>query len=307
MVKKILVLLATYNGEKYIYKQVNSIINQKNVDVTLIISDDNSSDSTIKKLKKLKKNNKNRKIKLIKNTLPKINYSSNFYNLIISAPVNGFDYIAYSDQDDIFSRDKFINSIDMIEKTNFCALSSSVRCFEGSNRVLHQSDKKTKFDFLFEGAGQGNTFIMKRKFFSHFQKFVHDNIDLVNKFYYHDWLTYIYCRANNYEWFFYNKPTTKYRINKNNIAGDRYSLNGIIKRVNKIFDGWYFTQINLANTISMKINMRVPNLRKLKPSSLFIFMLKHGRRKYQDRIISALLIYIFQIKEKIKYAFIKNF
>ena len=91
--------------------------------------------------------------------------------------------------------------------------------------------------------------------------------------------------------FFYNKPTTKYRITRNNIAGNRYSLNGVIKRVNKIFDGWYVTQIYLANIISMKVNMKVLNLEKLKPSSLFILMLIHGRRKYKDRVISALLVF----------------
>ena len=43
----IAVLLATYNGEKYLAEQINSIIYQKEVNIHLYISDDGSSDQTI--------------------------------------------------------------------------------------------------------------------------------------------------------------------------------------------------------------------------------------------------------------------
>ena len=40
--KKVLVLLSTYNGEKYVETQVNSVLKQKNVDVDIFIRDDGS-------------------------------------------------------------------------------------------------------------------------------------------------------------------------------------------------------------------------------------------------------------------------
>ena len=43
----ILVLLSTFNGEKYLHEQLESIFNQKNVHITLLIRDDGSSDETI--------------------------------------------------------------------------------------------------------------------------------------------------------------------------------------------------------------------------------------------------------------------
>ncbi|QEA48570.1 glycosyltransferase [Latilactobacillus curvatus] len=46
--KKVLVLMATYNGEKYLEKQIDSILNQKNIDVSLLIRDDGSTDNTKK-------------------------------------------------------------------------------------------------------------------------------------------------------------------------------------------------------------------------------------------------------------------
>ena len=53
---KISVAIATYNGEKYIYDQIQSILDQSLLPDEIVISDDNSSDSTIEILKKIKKN-----------------------------------------------------------------------------------------------------------------------------------------------------------------------------------------------------------------------------------------------------------
>lgn len=44
--KKIQVLMSTYNGEKYIKEQIDSIINQKNVQINLLVRDDSSTDNT---------------------------------------------------------------------------------------------------------------------------------------------------------------------------------------------------------------------------------------------------------------------
>ena len=52
MKKNIQILMSTYNGEKYIKEQLDSIILQKgNFDLKLLIRDDGSSDETIKIIK----------------------------------------------------------------------------------------------------------------------------------------------------------------------------------------------------------------------------------------------------------------
>lgn len=45
--KSVLVLLSTYNGERYLEEQLNSILLQREVDVYLLIRDDGSSDNTL--------------------------------------------------------------------------------------------------------------------------------------------------------------------------------------------------------------------------------------------------------------------
>ena len=57
--EKVQVLLSAYNGEKYIKKQIESILNQKEVEVSLLIRDDGSSDKTIEIIGKLADENSN--------------------------------------------------------------------------------------------------------------------------------------------------------------------------------------------------------------------------------------------------------
>lgn len=44
----VLVLMSTYNGEKYLQEQLNSLYNQQGVEVKILVRDDGSSDNTLK-------------------------------------------------------------------------------------------------------------------------------------------------------------------------------------------------------------------------------------------------------------------
>ena len=62
MEENIDILLATYNGEKYIKEQIESILNQTYKNINLIISDDCSTDNTRKILTEYTKRQKNNSI-----------------------------------------------------------------------------------------------------------------------------------------------------------------------------------------------------------------------------------------------------
>jgi glycosyltransferase involved in cell wall biosynthesis len=95
---KVSVCMATYNGEKYIEDQIDSIICQLSLEDELIISDDSSTDNTISIIKKYNDS----RIKLIENQLFK-NPIYNFENALTHATG---DFIFLSDQDDIWDKDK---------------------------------------------------------------------------------------------------------------------------------------------------------------------------------------------------------
>ena len=54
-INKVAVLMPVYNGEKFLKKQINSILNQKKVDITIFISVDKSTDNSLKLIENLKK------------------------------------------------------------------------------------------------------------------------------------------------------------------------------------------------------------------------------------------------------------
>lgn len=56
---RVLVLMSTYNGEKYLRQQIDSILAQEKVEIELVIRDDGSSDTTIEILKDYSSKNPN--------------------------------------------------------------------------------------------------------------------------------------------------------------------------------------------------------------------------------------------------------
>ena len=52
---KVQVLISTYNGEKYLDEQIQSLIGQKNVHLSILVRDDGSTDDTVSILDKYQK------------------------------------------------------------------------------------------------------------------------------------------------------------------------------------------------------------------------------------------------------------
>lgn len=109
---RILVLMATYNGAAYLSQQMDSILNQKDVQVSLLISDDCSQDDTYRILKEYEKKNQN--IKVLRNEENQ-GYRKNFIHLIQKAD-NGYDFYALADQDDVWIEDKLKTAVEQLKK-----------------------------------------------------------------------------------------------------------------------------------------------------------------------------------------------
>lgn len=105
------VCLATYNGEKFIKEQVDSILSQIGDNDELIISDDGSTDSTLSILKEIRDN----RIKIFANTLIH-GYTHNFENALTHATG---DYIFFSDQDDVWLPNKVEVILPFLKEDNF--------------------------------------------------------------------------------------------------------------------------------------------------------------------------------------------
>lgn len=107
---KVQVVMSSYNGEKYIKEQLDSILIQKNIKVELLIRDDGSTDRTIEILQEYE-----RKWDSIQVIYGKhIGVIESFFTLIEQVSMEQ-EYIAFSDQDDIWLPEKLIRAIQKIK------------------------------------------------------------------------------------------------------------------------------------------------------------------------------------------------
>lgn len=113
---KISVALCTYNGEKFIQKQLDSILNQENYIVDeIIICDDQSNDSTIEIINKYIEDYP-KIIKLFQNEI-NLGSTKNFEKAIKICQGN---YIFLSDQDDIWDKNKVNETIEVFNENSGC-------------------------------------------------------------------------------------------------------------------------------------------------------------------------------------------
>jgi len=96
------ILLSTYNGEKYLPDQIESLLSQTFTDWRLLIRDDGSNDSTIQYIETLEKKYPD-KIVFIKDDRGNLGPSQSFSCLLKSSSA---PYVAFCDQDDIWFSNK---------------------------------------------------------------------------------------------------------------------------------------------------------------------------------------------------------
>lgn len=162
--EKVLVLLSSYNGQKYIKEQLDSIFSQKEVEVNCLVRDDGSTDNTIDILENYSLNQPNLKIVTGNN----IGYKLSFLKLIEMS--GDFDYYAFADQDDVWEANKLIVATNKI-KTRKSDVSKAImycsNCKLVDNELnfigmLHSKESllpKSKIEALAQGFAHGCTIV----------------------------------------------------------------------------------------------------------------------------------------------------
>lgn len=126
---KISVCLATYNGSRFIKKQLESILGQLSDDDEVIISDDGSTDATIDVINSLN----DKRIKIFKHIkdksisekyLPSFYYAS--YNFECAIKHSTGDVIYLSDQDDIWAKDRILHTLPYMKEFDLLMCNYSV-------------------------------------------------------------------------------------------------------------------------------------------------------------------------------------
>jgi glycosyltransferase involved in cell wall biosynthesis len=140
MQEQVDILLAIYNGEKYLRKQLDSVLNQTYSNIKIIIRDDGSTDSSKNILEEYSNYTK---IKIVKDNLGNLGVTQNFNELVKHSNAN---YIAFCDQDDIWLPEKIEKSILKIKEQENKSINSIVMTYSDM-KVIDKYDTITHLSF----------------------------------------------------------------------------------------------------------------------------------------------------------------
>lgn len=278
--KKVQVLMSTYNGQKYLEEQINSILNQENVEISLLIRDDASSDNTIKILQEMSQKNKNISYFTGENVGP----ARSFMELVNKSSLT--DYYAFADQDDVWNSKKIISAIEKLEKSQKpCMYISALEIVDENLNTVET--KKVNGKFTFEGEmiknfANGCTQVFNRK--------LCDIVKLYNPKYLimHDsWITRI-CYAIGGDVIIDDNAYIKYRQHENNVVG--YKDEGL-KKLKKQFRIAFKENISMRANIANELKIGYENM--LTPDAL--------------NVVNCLINYRKNIKDKMWLIKNKNF
>jgi glycosyltransferase involved in cell wall biosynthesis len=222
------VCMATYNGEKYIVNQLNSIINQSYSANHIIVSDDFSQDKTVDLVEILLENHKEKKI--IKNKI-NLQHVKNFERALLNAKG---DIIFLSDQDDIWKPEKIERVVGIFEKNpkvamvhhNLTTVNENLDFIKENYVNLNKTGIQDPFVFLFSE-------FFKPRLFGCAMAFRKDILDILLPFpscvYAHDhWISIVSALSGDI--YFFDENLVYYRQHNNNLTPkNRRSLLPILK------------------------------------------------------------------------------
>lgn len=133
MEEKIDILLATYNGEKYVKEQIDSILNQTYKNIRLIISDDCSKDSTCEILKEYEKKDNRIKLCMQQKNLGVVKN----IEFLLEQVEN--EYYMLSDQDDVWLPQKVEKSLEKLKQKNADLVFGDLEVVDKNLKTIHPS------------------------------------------------------------------------------------------------------------------------------------------------------------------------
>ena len=166
---KVLVLMSTYNGERFLEEQLDSILCQEDVNVSLLVRDDGSKDNTCQILSDYALKHQNIELKLCEN----VGFVKSFSELVKMAVTLDIDadYYAFADQDDIWMPQKLAMACSVLatkdnSKPNLFTSNSMQIDAEGRELELFHKGPEPKFrkgNVLVFGTEQGCSMVFNRK------------------------------------------------------------------------------------------------------------------------------------------------
>ncbi len=235
--EKIDILLATYNGETYLKEQLDSILNQTYSNFRILISDDNSEDSTKNIIEEYAKKDNRIKFFFQERNLGVI---ANFEFLLKKVEA---EFYMFSDQDDIWKENKIELSMKKILEENCDLVYTNLEVVDKDLNITYDSywklkglEEKVKKYNNFESLYLNNfitgcTMLSKSKFISEILPLPKES-----KYVLHDyWTALIVSQRGKISYI--EEPLIKYRQHKKNSVGSKKKTDSMnsLKEIRKLF------------------------------------------------------------------------
>ncbi len=302
--KTIQILMSTYNGEKYLKDQIESIFSQSIglKRMFLLVRDDGSTDGTLTILDEYKnKYPTNFDYYVGENVGP----CYSFLDLVSKANLD-YDYFGFSDQDDFWKPKKLESAINLLKdkKNSIPQLYSSKYTIVDSNlnKIEGQNAKKVNFtsfeNSLIENVATGCTEVFNKEMLLLLNK---ANEDKTKGFFMHDWVLYMLGTSLG-EYTYDNNEYLLYRQHENNVLGAsrgkfnnlsrkfklflKYNSGDIIRKNNKAFYEIFGSSLSKDKQLLLE---RFSN-KSLKNNVKLGLNIKIKRQKFIDEIIFRILI-----------------
>lgn len=233
-IKTVCVLLSTYNGEKYLREQLDSLLWQENVELKIFVRDDGSKDSTLQILEEYSK--KDSRLTYFKGN--NVGPAKSFFDLIIKSP--DANYYAFCDQDDVWDKDKLAIAVSFLEKednlkpnmyySNLRIVDQNLKFY----RLSHSSPsvQNNKYSVLTEDMATGCTVVFNKTAANFVRMGTPEYCSM------HDTWIYMICK-------FFGKTVydfdahISYRQHENNVVGTylgKKTKEIYIARIKRLFD-----------------------------------------------------------------------
>ena len=219
----VMVVLATYNGEKYLREQLDSLLAQKGVNVSILVRDDGSKDGTTEILNEYQGEGL-----LTWYAGEHLNVQKGYLDLLRHAGET--DYYAFCDQDDVWDVDKLliaVTELDELPQDKPAMYYCGQRLVDENLKLIsiHKiaSDRSDHTNFLISNVA-GCTAVFNKKL-----------VDAVNKanpdfILMHDSWLFKICLALGGSYYADSSAHINYRQHGNNVAGLNSGLKGKIKQ-----------------------------------------------------------------------------
>ncbi len=255
--KKIAVLICTYNGGKFLRQQLESIVAQTYSNWEIFASDDGSTDDTLAILEEYQRQLGEERFHIVKG--PGKGFAWNFLSLL-NVSGDGFDYYAFSDQDDEWLPEKLSSGLTVLSslETDGAALhcGRTILVDEKDNCIGYSPlfNKTPSFrNALIQSIAGGNTMMLNHK-----AKKIVNKTPRYQEIISHDWWIYILITGYGGKVIYDETPTLRYRQHTNNIIGSNLGWKARIRRINALFDGHF--QQWVQKNIDVLIEIDVPLL-----------------------------------------------